>query len=312
MRPSSSKVAVEGGRALVFLGALGGGLHLAGFLVPVVEPALVFGELAGFHVHEQRRDRVLRHERAVVLFALDDLARHAQGKRGVGTGLDRDEPVGIAGRCVEQQADVDDLGAAALGLDDVLGHALLVLDGVAAPDDEIGRGVELDGVDHHVLVEVAQVEIRCVVGTVVQAICVQRVGAAPQAAQAVAEQRVEALRRRKRRGDVPERDGVRAVFLAQLEHLRADLVERLVPADALPLAFAALAGALQRVQQAVFRVHLTPRRDALLAAVALSRFGARVVHGFRAHDLAVFHDGLDGAELVVAPAGTGRADPFLL
>ena len=310
--PVELVAALERRCALVFLGALRRRLDGTGLLVPVVKPALVASELARLDVNEQRGHRVLLHERAVVLAALDDLACHAQRERRIAAGLDRDKPVGITRRGVEQQADVYDFCPTRLGLDDVLRHALLVFHRIAAPDDEVACRIELDGVDHHVLVEVAQVEVRRVIRAVIETVGVERVGAAPQATQPVAQQRVESLRRRKRGCDVPKRDGVMAVLLAKLEHLGANLVERLIPADTLPLALATFAGTLERVQQPVVSVHLTPRCGALLAAMSLAGFRAGVVDRLGTNDLAIGNDGLDCTKLMVAPPGTCRAYPFFL
>ena len=63
------------------------------------------------------------------------------------------------------------------------------------------------------------------------------------------------------------------------------------------------------MQQAILGVDLAPGCDALLTAMALVSFRTGIVHGFGAHDLAILDDGLDGAELVVTPPGTGGADP---
>ena len=57
-----------------------------------------------------------------------------------------------------------------------------------------------------------------------------------------------------------------AILDRVIDELVGDLVHRLVPADAFPLAFATLADALHRVQQALLAVHVLRVPQAFLAA----------------------------------------------
>ena len=260
---------------------------------------------------EERRDRVLEQELLVVLLALDDEVCHRHGKRRVGAGLDGDELVGKSCRAVEDQTDVDDLRAAAARLDQVLGDALLVFDGVGAPHDDVVGRIEVCRIGRHVLVEIAHVEERRVERAVVKTIALDWVGGAPQAQETRRKNCLHALARRHGRDNVPHGKRLGAVLVADLEQLLGDLVHRLVPADLFPLALAALAYALERVEQALGVVRLPAGHDALLADVALVGLGTGVVGLFGPDDLAVFDDGLDRAELVVAPAGTAGVDVAL-
>ena len=294
------------------LHALHHGHGLVGGRVPHEVVALVVAqEHAVVIAHEERRHGVLQEEVLLVPAVLHDEVGHSERERRVTAGLDRDELVRKAGGAVEEQADVDDLGAVAARLNQVLGDALLVLDGVCAPhDDEVGA-VEVGRVGGHVLVEVAHVVEGGVEGAVVKAVALDRVGGTPQAHEARGQHGTQALRGRHRGHHVPHGQRLRAVLVAQLKELGGYLVERLIPADLLPLALAALANALKRVQQALGVVGLAARHDALLADVALVRLGPGVAGLLCADDLAVLCDGLDGAELVVAPPGATGVDEGL-
>ena len=84
-------------------------------------------------------------------------------------------------------------------------------------------------------------------------------------------------------------DGVGAVLLADLEHLVADLVDRLVPGNALPLA----ADELHRVLEALVAVAVLAHRRALGAMRA--EVEGRVEVGLLAGPDAVLHLGDDAA-----------------
>mgnify|MGYP006967615068 CR=1 FL=1 len=58
-------------------------------------------ELAGHGAHEERGNGVLEHEVGLVLLARDDEVRHTQGQSRIGSGLHRDELVGITGGAIE-------------------------------------------------------------------------------------------------------------------------------------------------------------------------------------------------------------------
>ena len=193
----------------------------------------------------------------------------------------------------------------------MLCDALLVFDGVGAPHDDVIRRIEVRRIGRHVLVEVAHVEERCVERPVVEAVPLDGVSRTPKPHEPRAQHSSQPLRRRHRRHHVPHGERLRAVIVAQLQKLRGDLIERLVPADFLPLALAALARALQRMQQALRIVRLAARHDALLADVALVRLRTGVARLLGTHDLAVFDDCLDRAELMIAPPRTTGVDKRL-
>ena len=261
--------------------------------------------------HQERRDRVLEQEVLLVLAVLDDEVQHRHGKRRVRAWLDGDELVGEPRRRVEDEPDVDDSRPVAPRLDQVLGDALLVLDGVGAPDDDVVGAVEVRRVRGHVLVEIAHVEERGVERPVVETVALDGVRGAPQPHEAAREQRREPLARRYGGNDIPHRQRLRPVLVAQVEELLCYLVEGLVPGYLLPLALAAFPDALERTGEALGVVRLPAGHDALLADVALVLLRARVVRLLSADDLAVLDNGLDRAELVITPPRTTGIDERL-
>ncbi len=269
-------------------------------------------ELTGHGVHEERGDGVLDEEVGLVQVVFDDVTGHGQGKRGVRTGLHGYELVGVTGGGVEEQADIDDLRAVALGLDHVLGEAMLVLDRVGAPHDHVIGRVDVTRVGVIVAVGVAQVIVGGEQRAIVQTVCLHREGRAIQTAKAGVQHTGKTHGRRIARGQVPERERLRTVLLTLLGQLLGDLVECLIPADLLPLALAALADALERCGETIFVVGLTTCHDTLLADVCLARFGPRVIGGLRADDLAILDNRLQCAVLVVTPTRTRSVDKALL
>lgn len=101
---------------------------------------------------------------------------------------------------------------------------------------------------------------------------------------------------------VVEQDGVRAVLLDGLLELGDDNVPRLVPRDALPLALAALAGALHGVADAHRRVHELRNGERAAADGAL---GIRSGAALDAHEAVVLHVAVDAAPAVAVAAGAG-------
>ena len=102
------------------------------------------------------------------------------------------------------------------------------------------------------------------------------------------------------------------VFLHRRADLRSDLVDGVVPTDALPLARAALAtlDATQRVLQTVRIVDALRLGVALHAETAARRVVARKLSGRNAHHFAFTHDHLRWA-LAAAVASTGSVDRML-
>ena len=268
-------------------------------------------ELARIVAHEERRHRVGQKEVLVVALVLNDEVRHGKGKGWVGAWLHRDKLVGKARRAVEQKPDIDDLRAVRTRLHQVLCNALLIFDRIGAPHDDVIRRIEVCRIGRHVLVEIAHVEERRVERPVVEAVPLNGVGRTPKPHEPRAQHSSESLRGRHRRHHVPHGKRLGAVIVAQLQKLRGDFVERLVPADFLPLTLAAFARALQRMQQALRIVRLAARHNALLADIALVRLRAGVARLFGAHDLAVFDDRLDRTKFMIAPPRTTGVDERL-
>lgn len=187
-------------------------------------------ELAGHGVHEERGDGVLDEELGLVQAVLDDMTSHGKGKRGVGTGLHGHEFVGVTGCGIEQRADIDDLRAVALGLDHVLGEAVLVLDRIGTPHDHVIGRVDVARIGAVVAVGVAQLIVGGEQRAVVQTVRLHREGRAIQAAEAGVQHAGKAHGRRIARGQVPERERLRTILVTLLGQLLGDLVECLVPA----------------------------------------------------------------------------------
>ncbi len=285
--------------------------HAVGLVDDHVVAVGIAHELAGQGVHEERGHGVLDDEVGLVEVVLHDMVGHGQGEGGVGAGLHGHELVGIAGRGVEQKAHIDDLGAVALGLDHVLGEAVLVLHRVRAPHDHVIGAVDVARVGVVVTVGVAQIVVRGEQGAVVQAVGLHRERGAVKATEAGVQHAGQAHGGRVARREVPECQRLRAVLLALLVQLGRNLVERLIPADLLPLALAALTGALEGGGQAILVVDLATRHNALLADVRLAHFRARVLSGLGADDLPVLDDRLKRAILVVTPPGARRVHEAL-
>ena len=247
----------------------------------------------------------------VLKVVLQDVVDHTHGQIAVGGGLDADELLCKTSGAVEDEADVDDLRTVFAGANKVLGAAHLVFDGVAAPNvDQVGINDDLR-VDEDVVGGGAYVVELGIERAIVQTDGLHRVRNAECVAEALGHERLHAVGRRNAGAQVPHGNGFCAVFVAQLAQLRADFVKRLIPGDLLPLAFAALADALQRLLKALGIVGLAAGQASLLANVAVDCLGARVVNGFHADDLAIFYDCLQRAVVVVTPAGTRGVDERL-
>src|SRR5262249_50073663 len=104
-------------------------------------------------------------------------------------------------------------------------------------------------------------------------------------------------------GRADDEDRVRTALLAQLQHLRADLVQRLVPGDALVLAV----DELHRRLQPVLAVAVLAQRRALGAVRA--QVDRRVEHRLLAHPDAVLDHRIDrAADRAVAAHGATDLD----
>ena len=239
---------------------------------------------------------------------MQDVVDHRHRQVAVGGWLHRDELVGKAGGAVEDEAEVDDAGAGLACAHEVLGAAHLVLDGVAAPHVDEVRADHDARVDDRARKLAAGIVELGIERAVVQADRTERDGDAKGVREAERHQVLEAVLGGNACAKIPEDDLVRAVLVANLAELLADLVEGLIPADLLPLAFAALADALERLLQALGIIGLTACKAALLADVPIGLFRGRVNDTLHALDLAIFHDGLERTVVVIAPARAGGVD----
>ena len=133
----------------------------------------------------------------------------------------------------------------------------LVLDGVAAPNvNEIGV-VENTRIDEHVARRRADAIELGVERTVVKANRLHGARHAERVTETLGHEGLKAVRRRNARAQVPHDQRFGTVLVAQLDHLGANLVKSLIPADLFPLAFATLANTLERLFQALGIVGLT-------------------------------------------------------
>ena len=239
------------------------------------------------------------HEVVVVEVVGDDVVQDRHGKGAVSAGAHGHPDVGVRGQGVAHRADVDGLGALLHGVETAVGVALVnagVLGVVAPVDNELGlaelaghglvalgvrRAAERDQVGEHAL-RVADGGVH-VVGRAVNV-------------EETAAQRTENSVELRRKDAV----GLGAVLLLLLEQLGGDLLNRLLPRDALELALALLTRALHRVLETRGRVHDLHGRVALGAQRAAA--AAPVVAG-----LWVALDVGPAAVLDVAQRGAVRA-----
>src|SRR5690606_2455385 len=162
---------------------------------------------------------------------LEDVPQDAPDQRDVGTGTEAHVDVGMRGGTREARIHDDHLGAAFLGAQDHLHRHRVRLGGVRAAEDHALGVVDV----------VVGVRLRTITpgvrnaghrGGVADARLVVAVVRAPEGGELALQ--VGAFVVGLGRAGKPE--GVGSGFLADLEHLVADLVDRLLPADALPLA----------------------------------------------------------------------------
>ncbi len=106
-------------------------------------------------------------------------------------------------------------------------------------------------------------------------------------------------------------DFVAPLFLQRLTHAAGDVVEHFVPTDPLPLAFAALADALQRITNAFGIANLVERRRPL-GAVAAAAAGMLGIALEAANLVRVFFDHRNQAAGRFAIETNGWNDPAVL
>ena len=227
-------------------------------------------QLAVVVAHQQHQVGLLLDERGVVqLLGKDDLGqRHVE--EGVRARLDGDPQVGVDRARVVVRRDGDDARAVVAGLPDVVGVGDAGRVGVEQRQHDV-VGIE-PGVGGEALDRIA-------VGEVGAGVEVPDVGEDVELD--AAEKRGQAVGRGE--PDMAQvaaagmgHQGAGAVLLEDVDDLVGDLGRRLIPRDALPLALAALAGALHRVAQAVALVHRRRVDRALLAAAGVGVGGVRV------------------------------------
>ena len=215
---------------------------------------------------------------------LEDVPEHAPDQRHVGARADPDVLVGVGRRAREARVDDDQLAAVLLAAQHVLHRDRMGLGGVAADEEHrLAQVHVVVGIGHRAVAPgVRDTRHR---GRVADARLVVDVVGAPQRGELAVQVRL--LVRELRRAEPVDRIG--AVLLADLEHLVADLVDRLVPGDALPLA----ARQLHRVLEALVAVAVLAHRRALGAMGA--EVEGRVEIGLLAGPDAVLHLGDDAA-----------------
>ncbi len=318
-------------------GPLGGLGHL---VVARAQDIVLVGEL--FALGRRRHGLLVpahamrAQERLVGFTVLDELVDQSRAQGRVGARAYGQPLVGMrAGGLVQAVVDVDDLAPARLHtlahlreLPTLVGAAHTRLGrAVAEHDDQVrvpGRLAKRRGVDVVVgrkgrgLLAERLVDLR--LGVYVGAAPVHVghdhlqhvrgvVGALVHETAEQAEQPVvgRLARRAVHARRVVDEDGLRAVVLVDLLQLVVDGLDRLVPADALELALAALSRALHGVQQAVRVVHPAAQAASAQAGARLEVVVAYVV-GLHVGDLAVAHVPLEDAiapavDVALAPGG---------
>ena len=242
------------------------------------------GPLGDFRADVLHAEDALGDELLVLPAVLEDVPEHAPDQRHVGAGADAHVLVGVRRRAREARVDDDELAAVLLAAQDVLHRDGMRFGGIAA--DEEHRLAQV-----HVVVRVGHravapgVRDTCDGGRVADARLVVDVVRAPQRRELAVQVRL--LVRELRRAEPVH--GIGAVLLADLEQLVADLVDRLVPGDALPLA----ADELHRVLEPLVAVAVLAHRRTLgaMRAEVERRVEVRLLPGPHA----VLHLGDDAA-----------------
>ena len=211
--------------------------------------------------HQQRPVGPGPHEGRVVGTRLQEQVSEAQRERAVATGPDAQPGVRLDRETGAPRVDDDELGAARLRVRDTAGVSEPGGARVVTPEhDAVGvleirhRRVHAEGQGVYVVpVEVADLR------------AVGRVGAAEGVAQAL-DPGVGVLNAGAGRRRNAERDALRPTLGREPPELARCLVERLVPADALPFARRVLRrDAAERMQHAVFVIDQLRRRPPLAA-----------------------------------------------
>ena len=174
-------------------------------------------------------------ELRVELPGIEQVARDGEQNRALGSAVGGEPVVGLRRRVGEPGVDDDELRPARLRLDDALGRGVVVVARVEVAADE------QDGVSVR---EIGRRPVRAVPEKLADAGGgAAHVGVAVVSVHAPAGERLEHVAVLAGASHVVD-DAVSPVGQDRLPHAPGDVVERLIPAHALPLALAALAHAL--------------------------------------------------------------------
>ena len=203
-------------------------------------------------------------ELVVVQVLVDDDVEHAQRQRRVGAGAQAQPVLGLRREPGELRVDNDQLAPALHRLDQPVAQERI---GIA--HDRVATPVENALRSHPILICLVAVlaELRHVGHPLVahDDVAQRRARQHARVARQKAQRKVGAAKvgvlivgnylRHVTTGADHRDDGLRATLLLELAHVLLDDVVRLVPADALPLVLAALAGALQRILEPAFMIN---------------------------------------------------------
>ena len=246
------------------------------FLAAVLEVGLA-QEAVRAREHEQRQVGLFFHIRRVDQVLIDEQLGHAQREDAVGAGIDAEVQIGVDGAGVVVGRDADDLGAVVTGFVGKVRIGDAGLRNVRSPEHDVlrvepvgalaGFGLHAPGqrlARRQVAVPVVEREKNAA-----DVVCQARTGAETDRAHG--------------RDDAEEGVGIRTVVVNVVEQFLGNHRERFVPGSAAPLAFAAFAGADERIAQPLRTVHVLGEAAALLAAarVVVGQVGidARIVGG---------------------------------
>ncbi len=302
--------------------AAGGGHRLPRLPVPEIEDLLRIGfllvvrglgphvagpqELAVVPAHQEGEIGLLLDERRLVQLLLEDRMNQGHRQEGIVTRLDGDPLIGMDGGGVVVRSDGDHLGLVVAALPDVVGvrdaggvgvdapeHDVVHLEPGIGGDADVGDPVGQGGAGEHVAHGAGWVQP----DGPEQGAQPQGAGAAPLGHNAGAGVEHQAP------GSFPDQGA---------HHPLGDVGEGLVPGHPLPPARAALAGALQRIAQAILLVHGL-RMDGALVATAGIGVRDLPAHGrirpelLLADDSAVLGVYLPGAVALAVDAMEGEA-----
>ena len=265
-------------------------------------------EIRAVFLNKEGRNRLRLHEVGIHKLVVDDVVRHAQHKRAVGCGANGDINIGMRGARRELRVDSDKLRAILTRVAYVMPIVDVCLGGVSAPCHDgfrigdIGSIVARNAKQRRLLVNLS------VVCASAKHRCAQRGNHAAITDRHIAshlaiQNAIAAIGR-------PKRDRRSAGLLHGGAHFPNDGIDCLVPANALPLALAALARSFHGILQAIRIVDALRLRIALHAKTTARRIVARQFSRSNAHYFAITHNDIRGA-LASAVASARRANDSL-